>query len=247
MMLDVNRLRVACQLCRLSELCLPRGLDKNEVEMLDSIITRGRPLQRGEYLYRPGDKLTGLFVVRSGSLRSYASAAGGGEQTVGFYLPGELVGLDGLEHDRYTCSAIALETTTVCELPITRLGELCGTLPSLHKQMLRLVGKEVSSDHETLLMLGSQNAEQRLATFLLSLSERFSKRGFSATEFKLSMSRNDIADFLGIAVETVSRQFSSFQRQGIIRVSQRFVQILDPARLRARIADPCARDSSVCG
>jgi CRP/FNR family transcriptional regulator len=217
-----------------------------EVEKLDHIVSRGRPLQRGDFLYRSGTRLTSLYVVRSGSLRCFVSTPEGTEQTVGFYLPGELVGLDGLEHECHTSTTVALETTTICELPITRFSELCSKLPSLQRQMLRLVGKEVSSEHDALLMLGTQTAEHRLATFLLSLSQRFGQRGFSETEFNLSMSRNDIADFLGIAVETVSRQFSNFQKQGIISVNQRYVQILDLPRLRS-LVEICAHDSASCG
>ncbi len=233
--ISLNKLKVACQDCRLSEICLPRGLAQAEMEKLDNIVARGRPLTRGEVLYHQGDSLNNLFAIHSGSLRSFIVSQDGREQTVGFYLPGELVGLDGLEKGTHTCTTVALETTSICELPFNRLQELCTELPSLQYQMLRLLGKEVSDDHDILLLLGTRSAEERLAAFLLSLSRRFAERGFSATEFNLSMSRHDIANFLGIAVETVSRQFSNFDKAGILQVKHRNVKILDLEKLEKMV------------
>ncbi len=234
-MVELKHIKIACSSCRLSELCLPRGLDQTEMRRLDDLVTRKRPLHRGDHLYRQGDRFNALYAARVGSLRGYTATADGVEQTVGFYLPGELIGLDGLEHDRHSCSVVALDTTAVCELPFANFTELCAQLPSLQRQMLRLVGKEITADHEILLTLGTRNAEERLATFLLSLSKRFGDRGLSATDFRLSMSRRDIADYLGIAVETISRQLSNFQKQGILDINHREVRILDMERLRCII------------
>ena len=237
-MVNLKLLKVACADCRLSTLCLPRGLDREDMERLDGIVKRGPPLQRGQYLYRQGDPMRGLFAVRAGSVRAYTSAADGTEQTVGFYLPGELLGFDGLEHERHNCAAVALETTAVCELPLARLEELCAELPRLKQQLLRLIGKEIASDHESLLLVANRGAEERLASFLLSLSMRFGERGLSRTEFNLSMSRRDIANFLGVTAETVSRQLSILHAQGILSVNQRKVRIHDLDRL-GTVVEPC--------
>ncbi len=238
--INIKRLKVACQNCRLSEICLPRGLLSSEMERLDTIVGRGRPLSRGDVLYHQGDSLHSLFAVHSGSLRSYTVTEDGTEQTLGFYLPGELVGLDGLENSSHGCTTMALEMTSVCELPFDRLQELCATLPSLQRQMMRLLGKELSDDRDIHLLLGTRTARERLAAFLLSLSRRFSERGFSATEFNLSMSRNDISNFLGITTETVSRQLTSFDNKGILKVDYRNVKILDIKKLED-IVIPCQK------
>ncbi len=237
-MVDLKLLKVACKDCRLAELCLPRGLNPEEVAQLDAVIKRGRPLARGAYLYHQGKRLNGLYAVRSGSLRAYLTSPDGTEQTVGFYMPGELLGLDGLEQERHGCAAVALETSSVCELPLKRLGELCAKVPGFHRQMMRLIGKEVSSEQGALLLLGNRTAEERLAAFLLSLSTRFAQRGFSSTEFNLSMSRHEIANFLGLAPETVSRQFSNFHEKGTLSVEGRKIKVHDLDRLRSMV-EPC--------
>lgn len=237
---DLKQLKVACKNCRLSEICLPRGLAQEEMVKLDNIVGRGRPLGKGDPLYRQGDKLNSLYAIHSGSLRSYTVTQDGTEQTLGFYLPGELVGLDGLENSIHSCTTEALETTSICELPYNNLQSLCAQLPSLQHQMMRLLGKELSGDHDVLLLLGKRSAEERLAAFLLSLSKRYAERGFSPTEFNLSMSRHDISNFLGVAVETISRQFSNFDKEGVLQVKHRFVRIVDLKKLE-EIVIPCQK------
>ncbi len=232
--------KVACEDCRLGNICLPRGLDLTEVVELNNIIGRGQPLSKGEILYHQGDNLHSFFAIHSGSLRSYTVTQDGAEQTLGFYLPGELVGLDGLENNDHSCTTVALETTSVCEIPFYHLQALCSNLPSLQRQMLHLLGKELSGEQDILLLLGTRSAEERLAVFLLSLSNRFFERGFSATEFNLSMSRHDISNFLGVAVETISRQFSHFDKKQILRVKHRNVKIIDMGKLE-QIVTPCRK------
>ncbi|MFK8068942.1 MAG: fumarate/nitrate reduction transcriptional regulator Fnr [Gammaproteobacteria bacterium] len=238
--INLDQLKVECQDCRLSEICLPRGLVKSEMEKLDKIVNRGRPLSRGSVLYHQGDTLNSLFAVHSGSLRSYTVTEDGTEQTLGFYFPGELVGLDGLQDSIYGCTTVALEMTSVCELPFDKLQELCALLPSLQSQMMRLLGKELSDDHDIHLLLGTRTARERLAAFLLSLSKRFSERGFSATEYNLSMSRNDISNFLGVTTETISRQLTAFDNEGILKVMYRNVKIKDIKKLED-IVIPCQK------
>ncbi len=216
---------ISCSNCRLAELCLPYGLQLGEIEQLTDIIKNKRPLHLDELLYAQGDPCHSLFAVKSGSFRSFITNSEGLEQTVGFYLPGELIGLDSLQSSLATCSTVALETASVCELPLSRLNELCAKIPSLQSQMMRIFGKEIASDHDKIILLGHRSAKERLATFLLMLSRRYGALGFSNTEFNLSMRRQDIANFLGITIETVSRQLNELSKQGVISINRRGVQI----------------------
>lgn len=228
-------IKVACPNCRLNRLCLPHGLTPSELDQLNGIIKRGRPLERGEHLYRQGEDLHSLYVVMSGSAKSYITAPDGAEQILGFYLPGELLGLDALEHKYHTSSAVALERTVLCELPYVRFEELCLSLPALSWQMQSQFSKELARDHEVMLLIGQRGVEERLALFLLSLSARLKERGFSETEFNLSMSRHDIASFLGVATETVSRSFSRLEKDGLLSVERKLVRIKDLERLKAMV------------
>ncbi|MGB0721554.1 MAG: fumarate/nitrate reduction transcriptional regulator Fnr [Gammaproteobacteria bacterium] len=231
-MVDIKALKVGCGSCSLTELCLPRGLRPDEVEKLDDIVKRRRPLQRGDYLYQAGESFASLFAVRSGSLKTVASASDGSEQILGFHMAGELVGLDAVRDEQHTCSAVALETTSVCEVPYGNLEELSRHVPSLHRQLFRLAGREIGNEYEMLLMLGNRSAEERLATFLWTLGTRLHERGFAQYEFNLTMSRHDIANYLGLAVETVSRLFTQMDREGILAVQRRHITILKPDVLR---------------
>lgn len=203
------------------------GLTPEDVERLDDIVKRTRPLHRGDYLFRIGDRFRSLYVVKTGSLKTFAPSAEGGEQVLGFHLPGELVGLDAIDKDAHACSARVLETSAICEVPFSRLEELTATIPSLQHQMFRLFSKEIGHDTDMLLLLGKRNAEERLGAFLLSMSRRLAKRGLSATDFYLSMSRHEIGNYLGLAVETVSRLFTRFQDDGLMRVDRKHIELFD--------------------
>jgi CRP/FNR family transcriptional regulator len=222
---ETNSTKITCQTCKLSELCLPFGLQQSEVEELATIVRERRPLRIDDLLYRQGDTCRSLYAIKSGSFRSFIASAEGEEQTMGFYLPGELMGLDSLQHGRFTCSTVALETASVCELPLSNLNELCGKIPSLHSQLMRILGKEIASDHDKIILLGHRSAKERMATFLLMLSQRYAALGFSSTSFNLTMSRLHIANFLGLTIETVSRQLAYLSQQGIISVKQRGIKI----------------------
>lgn len=234
---DLARIKASCANCSLAELCLPYGLETADLERLEGIIRRDRPISRGEHLFHVGDNFYALYAVRSGSVKTYVPTESGEEQVLGFNLPGELLGFDAIETERHTCAAIALESTTVCELPFGELLDLCSSIPGLQHQLNRFIGRVITKDHWTLLLLGKKSAEERMAAFLVSLSSRFKQRGFSASEFHLSMSRHDISDYLGLAVETVSRLFARFQDEGLITVDKRFVHIHDLGRLRAIIGE----------
>ena len=225
--------KVACQDCSLFQLCLPVGIDQNDLAEVDRIIKRQRPIQRGAPLFATGDKFRSIYAVRSGSLKTSVLIEDGREQVTGFFLPGEMVGLDAIGSGVHTCTARALETTSVCEIPYDDLEAIGARIPSLPRQLLRIMSREMHHDQLLLLLLGKRSADERLAAFLFSLSQRFALRGYSPNEFNLSMSRNDIANYLGLAVETVSRLFSRLQEEGILVVHSRHVQLRDVARLRA--------------
>lgn len=200
---------------------------------LDDLVDRPQPMHNGDMLYQPEQEFSNLFAIRSGCVKTYMVGKNGEEMILGFHLPGEILGLDGLESGKHACYAIALDTSSVCALPYSRFDSLCEKLPNLRTQLHSLIGKEINQEHRHLMLLGSLTAEERLATFLISLSNRYEKRGFSATEFNLSMSRHDIGRYLGLAVETVSRLFSGFQDQGLLEVNRKNIRITNLSGLRA--------------
>ena len=223
--IDLPSSKVSCNECSLHQLCLPQSISGNELEKLDNIIERKKPLKRNEYLFQVGSPFDSIYVVRSGSLKTYSPTIDGQEQVTGFHLPGEILGLDAIGSGQHPCVAKALETTSVCEIPFESLEQLTQIMPTLQHQLLRLMSKEIFDDQELMLLLGKKTAEARLSAFLLSISLRFKQRGFSSTEFYLSMSRNDIANYLGLAVETVSRMFTRFQEEGIINAERKHIVI----------------------
>jgi len=233
--LSLDEIKVSCGSCSLTELCLPHGMNDTEIGELDKIVKHLSPIQPGQHLYRAGDRGRSLYAVRSGAAKSYCITESGEEQVLGFTLPGELVGLDGLSDGFYTSSSIVLETSSICEMPYDSLEGLCNKLPGLNRQIMRVAAKEITAEQQMLMQLGKRTAEERLASFLLSLSSRFNQRGLSATEFNLPMSRQDIGNYLGLAIETVSRLFASFQEQGLLRVNRKQIQIQDLARLKAMV------------
>jgi CRP/FNR family transcriptional regulator len=239
----LDQIKVACKDCNLFQLCLPVGIDASELEELDSIIKRRRPLKRGEHLFHVGSPFQAIYAVRSGSIRTYAPTEDGHEQVTGFHLPGELLGLDAIHLKHHPCAAKALETTSLCEIPFDRLEELSTHLPNLQHQLLSIMSKEILHDQTLLMLLGKKSAEERLAALLLSLSERYQRRGFSPTDFYLSMSRNDIGNYLGLAVETVSRLFTRFQEEGILIVQRKHIDIQDLPQLRIIANSKCSKNS----
>ena len=241
---SLKEISVACQECSLNEICLPVGIDSGDMEQLDSIIDRKRPLVRGDHLFQVGDTFRSIFAVRSGSLKTYATSEDGQEQVMGFHLPGELVGLDAIANDVHPLAAKALETTSICEIPFNAFESLSNELPSLQRQMLRVMSQEIRNDEQNMLTLGQRSAEERLAAFLISLSNRYRSRGFSATQFNLTMSRGDIGNYLGLALETVSRLFTRFQNEELLKVERRHIELLDRERLCNFSSTNCNTDTS---
>jgi CRP/FNR family transcriptional regulator len=232
-------IKAACEHCRLSMLCLPAGLEAADLKTLEQLVRRNGPLRRGDSLFRANDRMHAIYAVRAGSFRTYYLAEDGREKVLGFYLPGELLGFDGFSNGRHRCTADALETASVCELPVEQLQELADRLPSLNHQLYRLMSQEISRDQELLLLLSDKNARERLATFLLNLAQRLGNRGLSVGEFNLSMSRQNIANYLGLTLETISRTFSQFQKQRLLIVERRHIRILDTKGLMT-VAGPGA-------
>jgi len=219
-------LETHCKDCSLASLCLPLSLNFDDMSALDKIVKRGQPLKKGEFLFQQGNSFNSVYAVRSGALKTFSIAGNGSEQLVGFHLPSELVGLAGAENEIHTVCAQALETTTVCEIPYVKLDELSLQLPQLRRQIMRLMSREIRDDQQMMILLSKKTADERIASFLVNLSMRFRARGYSATSFRLSMSRHDIGSYLGLAIETVSRIFTKMQTSGIISNEGRQINIM---------------------
>ena len=234
--INISSIKAACKDCTLRELCLPLGLSEPDLSALDKVIKRRRTLKKGELLYRYGDPLRSLYAIRSGTLKTTGLIEDGRAQVTGFYLPGELLGIDAINTDLHPCSAEALETSEVCEIPFAELEGLAQKVPGLQHQLLRVMSREIVRDEGMLMMLGRMSAEERLASCLMSFSRRLARLGDTAVEFKLSMSRQDLGDYLGLALETVSRLLSRFQDDGLISVNGRQIVLRDTDRLRSMAA-----------
>jgi CRP/FNR family transcriptional regulator, anaerobic regulatory protein len=222
----------SCGNCRLSDICLPLRMHLDDIDRLDRIIQRSRPLQKSQYIYRANDPFRSIYAVRSGTVKATTLSERGEEQVTGFYLPGELVGLDGIAENRYTCSVMTLETSSICEIPFARIEELSAQIPSLQRNVFQLLSREITHDQQLISLLSKSSAEQRIAAFLISLSRRHEARHLAAHAFRLPMSRTDMGNFLGLTIETVSRVLSRFHAQGIIHLDKKEVRILDFPRLQ---------------
>jgi CRP/FNR family transcriptional regulator, anaerobic regulatory protein len=236
--IDFQRLKTACSGCGLRELCMPLGLTAEELRQLDALVDERRRIKRGERLYAAGAPFEALYTVRLGSLKTAVLFEDGREQVTGFHMLGELIGLDGVSTEIHNCSASALEDSEVCLLPFSRLEHFSRTIPTLQRHVHRLLGIEVVREQHNMLMLGTMRAEEKLAWFLLDLSDRYLMRGYSASEFVLRMTREEIGSFLGLKLETVSRLFSRFQDAGLIIAQQKYIKLLDPTALQQLIGPP---------
>jgi CRP/FNR family transcriptional regulator len=230
--ISIRDLKSHCSTCTMRELCLPVGLSPEDLRQVDNVIGTRVKLRKGESLYRAGEPFSALYAVRLGSLKTTVLAEDGREQIAGYHMLGDIIGLDGIGTDRHGCQAVALEDTEVCVMPFDRLEELARKVAPLQHNLHQFLAREITRDHSVMLLLGSMRAEERLAVFLLNLSERYRRRGYSSTEFVLRMTREEIGSYLGLKLETVSRLFSRFQEEGVIQVQGRSVKILDLAALR---------------
>lgn len=224
--------KTQCSTCSLRELCLPMGLRSEDFEQLDAVIKQSRRLKKGDYLFHAGEQFSSLFAIRTGFFKTSVNTPDGRNQVTGFFMSGELMGMDGISGNTYTCDAVALEDSEVCELPFERMEDLVQRLPSLQTHFLRLMSREIVRDQDVMLLLGNMRAEERLAAFLLNLSDRLHNRGFAANDFILRMSREEIGSYLGLKLETVSRTLSRFNQEGWVQVEHKHIQILRPEALQ---------------
>jgi CRP/FNR family transcriptional regulator len=222
---------ITCSDCGIYSLCTEMNGSDVDLSLPETIIKNRRLVERGELIYRIEEPVRTIYAIRSGSVKTYVLTSNGRMQITGFHIPGELLGLGAIAAHCFTTEAMALETTMVCEVPIEVLEVYSKEIPSIRQQMHKILSREILDNQELMLLLGKKSADERLATFLLSISRRFRRRRYSPTEFNLSMSRSDIGNYLGIAEETVSRVFTRFQSEGLLTTKQRQVELLDLARL----------------
>ncbi len=232
--LNLNETRaVHCSDCALNPVCLPPALAEEDLDQLENIIGRNRPIPRGEKLFRQGTRFEAIYAVRSGALKTSSVTANGEEHITGFYLPGEIVGLDSVGHDVYESTATALESTAICVIPFAALEELSRKHTTLNHHLFKLMSSEIRNDHQIMQMVGKRTADEKVANLLLSFAARHKRRNLSEQSIHLPMSRADIGNHLGLALETVSRIFTRFQESGMIRVDGKKIMILDRERLCA--------------
>ena len=216
----------------------PFALDAEDGEKLSQIAEASPALKKGTHLFLQGDPFMAIYVVRAGTLKTYTVTNEGEEQITGFYFPGEVVALGGVGTGEHPVSAKTLETTTVFEYPFQQLDSLSAKIPQLRVQLMNSMGKEIRAEQQMMLLLSKKTAEQRVATFLYKLSDRFKQRGYSATIFRLSMSRNEIGNYLGLAVETVSRIFTRFQKNGLIATEGKEITLVNQSELNTLAGNP---------
>ncbi|MBS0427262.1 MAG: fumarate/nitrate reduction transcriptional regulator Fnr [Proteobacteria bacterium] len=235
--LNADTIKVACSNCNLRELCMPVGLQPQELKRIDDIVATRRKIRRKETLFSSGERFTALYAIRTGVFKTQVTAEDGREQVTGFQMAGEIMGLDGIVNDHHTCDAVALEDAEVCVMPFERIEELSREVTALQRHVHQIMSREIVREHGVMLLLSSMRAEERLAAFLLNLLQRLHARGFSASELVLRMTREEIGSYLGLKLETVSRTMSKFAEDGLVEVNQRHVRILDSDALR-RMVNP---------
>ncbi len=222
-----RNLEVSCARCNLRETCLTGGVPAEDLERVENIVYARRRIKRGERLFSAGDEFRCVYAVRSGFFKTSVVDGEGREQVTGFFMSGELLGMDGLAGGRYAGTAIALEDSDVCAMPYYLIEEIGREVPSLQRRLHSVLAREIVRDHGVMLLLGSMSAEERLATFLINLSKRFVRRGYSGSSFALRMTREEIGSYLGLKLETVSRLLSAFHKDGLIEVRLKQVCIVD--------------------
>lgn len=224
---------IGCRHCGIYPICLPLGLDQADMSLLDSIVSRKRLYKRGETLFRPGQRFDRVYAIRGGSVKTCIFTEDGREQVTGFYIAGELLGLSALVGGQYACEARALEPTSVCELTADGIDEIARRFPAIQHEVLKIMSGQIRHDEDLLLLVSKRSAEERLATYLVGLSRRFARRNLPSAHFRLSMSRRDIGNYLGIAEETICRLFSRFQEEKLLTAERRYIYLDDLKRLES--------------
>ena len=232
---DLSVVATRCTTCNLREVCLPCGLVDAATSLLDGLVYTRKRIKRGETLYRAGGRFESIYAVRSGFFKSSTLLEDGRDQVTGFHMAGEILGMDGIGTDHHSNDVIALEDSEVCVIPYAHLEA-----PGMQRQLHKVMSRELVRDQGVMMLLGTMRAEERLAAFLVGLSQRFAARGYSATEFHLRMTRDELGSYLGLSLETVSRLFSRLQDDGVMAVQQKHIRILDLPRLKASIGRAAA-------
>lgn len=225
--------QIACKNCQLQSFCSQLEPDSALPRHLDQIAEHPRPLHRGEHLFHQGQPFRNLYVVRTGGIKLYLTTYDGTEQILNFYFPGELLSLDSIVSGQHKTSAVALDTTSVCRLPFERVKSLCHEYPRLYDKLFEFAGQEIANEHIMMLTMGQKSADEKFAVFLLDIAMRHKKSGHYHQNIQLCMSRHDIANYLFLADETISRLFSKFSTQNILKTNRKTIQILDFNRLEA--------------
>ncbi|HEV8332764.1 MAG TPA: helix-turn-helix domain-containing protein [Steroidobacteraceae bacterium] len=227
-----------CSTCAFSAACMEQGYDKSQLRDLHVLVEHIGPFREGEHIFREGDAFNAIAAVRGGTVKTYVTDTEGREQVQGFFLPGEVIGLSAISHPRYPCNAVALDSVVLCRFSFPNIAALAARMPGLQQQLFRLLSLDIG---KASLLAGNFTADERMAAFLVSLSRRFAARGFSATRFRLSMTRTDMANYLRLASETVSRVLTRFQDDGLLRVERRDIELLQPTQL-AQLARSVLRE-----
>lgn len=232
----------SCSHCNAQKVCFPHGLNSEELSAFEGAVDKTIKIAKKQKLYSRGDTLTSVYAIKAGSIKSYLATPSGQAQVLGFHLPGDLLGFDGFANDQHTNDAVAMEDTILCKLGIDNFNSLCDALPGLRKVMMQQVGTEINRHHSLVLTLGQMQTEERLATYLLRIACYYQSRGYSCTQFNLPMTRHDLANFLGMAPETLSRMFARLEKQQIMSINRREVTILDMEALKKLSHELCLRE-----
>lgn len=227
-----------CSTCAFSQACLSEGMDKRALMDLHVLVEHVGPFHAGDHVFREGDPFEAIAAVRAGAVKTYVVDRDGREHVLGFHLPGEVIGLNAIDGDTYPCNAVALDTVMLCRFSFPKIAVLASKLPGLQQHLFRLLSRDIG---RAALLAGDWTADQRMAAFLVGLSRRLAARGFSPNRFQLTMARTDIANYLRLAPETVSRVLRRFQEDGLLRVDRRELELVDRPQLES-LAAPVLRD-----
>ncbi len=235
---QINR----CANCNLKKICFPAGLSSSELDTFEDSVNKTFKIPKKQKLFSRDEPLTAFYAIKAGGMKTQLSTSDNQTQIIGFHLPGDLLGFDGFAESKHTCDAIALEDTILCELSVGNFDSLCETLPGIRKVMMQQVGEVMNKHYSLALTLGQMSSETRLATYLYKLSYYYKSRGYSSTEFNLPMSRSDLASYLGMAPETLSRTFSKLDKQKVLNLKKRNVTIIDNKALTEMSHELCIHD-----
>jgi CRP/FNR family transcriptional regulator len=235
-MTETIKLQSACSQCNLQELCLPIGLSEAELSLVDSLVDERRKIARGEAIFRSGDRFTAIYAVKLGFFKTEVLSEDGRHQVTSFYMPGEVLGMDGISAETHHCDAIALEDSEVCLIPFHELETISVKIPTMQRHLHRVMSREIVRDQGMMMMLGAMRAEERVIAFLLNLSQRYAARGYAAADFNLRMTREEIGSYLGLKLETVSRTFSHLQEEGLLQVEKKHIRLMDAATLKKMLS-----------